>query len=412
MYSINTAPAARFHLSDILLQTFQQATTLAFAKAKDQCDQKLLALQQENMVTVEEVLTSYLTQANVIHRMQDVAFALDKTHEEKYEGWMTLIKSGEIDAFLKLVPAVKRLHGQSKKHQQGSFFYQALSEGARTLMNRIADLLRHIEFNGQHPDNPVMQALAFYQKKSGQISTINKADDLPTDFLSREDRKAVMGESIDFALYRTLLARSVLNDLKGGRITVATSHTYQAFEDYLLDEIEWQGQKQTLLERAGLRHLESWPTVNEKLEDTYKKQMNQTVEAISSGENLFVRQRKKGGLRFVTPKKETPSAVTNFYPHEYYVSIFEVLHTVNRYCGFTAALTHRMDHTQQPLLTNTVNFATLIDWGCNLGLNHMAKTSSVPIKELEKATNWYFSAQNLLPCSSSDESTTHRRAAT
>lgn len=167
-----------FHLSDILLQTFQQATTLAFAQAKEQRDQKLLELQEENVVTVEQVLTSYLTQADVVRRMQDVAFALDQTQDEKYAGWMSLIKSGEIDQFLKLVPAVERLHGQSKKYLQGSFLHQALGEGSRTLMNRIADLLRHVEFAGQHPDNPVMQALAFYQQKGGHISRIDQADDL------------------------------------------------------------------------------------------------------------------------------------------------------------------------------------------------------------------------------------------
>ncbi|GAB3641963.1 hypothetical protein GCM10027423_25990 [Spirosoma arcticum] len=162
-------------------------------------------------------------------------------------------------------------------------FHQALGEGSRTLMDRIADLLRHIEFVGQHPDNPVMQALAFYQQKGGHISSLGKADELPTDFLSREERKAVLGEEVDFALYRTLLARSVLDDLKGGRITVATSHTYQAFEDYLIDEITWQAQKQTLLERAGLRHLESWSTVKEDLEKALQAQMGQTIDAISAG---------------------------------------------------------------------------------------------------------------------------------
>lgn len=385
-----------FHLSDILLQTFQQATTLAFSQAKDQRDQKMLAMHEENGETVEQVLTNYLRQAGLIRQMQDVAFALHKTQAEKYQDWMSLIKADEIDSFLKLVPAVERLHSQSKKQLQGDFFHQALEEGSRTLMNRVADLLRHIEFASQHSDNPVMQALAFYQLKNGQIANLTKAEALPTDFLSRDERKAVLGERVNFALYRTLLARSVLHDLKGGRITVATSHTYQAFEDYLLDETTWKSQKQSLLERAGFRHLEDWTTVKDQLAQLLNRQMAETVEAIDSGENLFVRPRKKGGLRFITPAKETPALVKSFYPHEYYVSIFEVLHTVDRYSDFCRALVHRMGHTHEPVLGKTVNFATLIGLGCNLGLHHMAKTSSIPIKELERATNWYFSPQNLL----------------
>jgi len=61
--------------------------------------------------------------------------------------------------------------------------------------------------------------------------------------------------------------------IKSARITVRTSHTHKAFEDYLIDEATWQSQKQTLLERAGLRSLESWPTLRIDLESRFKEQM-------------------------------------------------------------------------------------------------------------------------------------------
>lgn len=263
-------------------------------------------------------------------------------------------------------------------------------------MNRIADLLRHIEFRGQHPNNLVMKALAFYQQKAGNISQLTKTSDLPVDFLTRDERHSVLQPVVDLALYRVLPARYVMEELKGGRITVRTSHTYKAFEDDLIEEQTWQTQKQTLLERAGLRALESWPTLRADLEVRFREQMTQTLATINEGENLFVRKRKKGGLRFVTPKKQAQPAPFDVYPKDFYVSIFEVLHTVDRYTQFTRALTHRMEHNHQPVLPTTVNLATLIGWGCNLGLLHMAKTSAVLLAELERATNWYFSSQNVL----------------
>jgi TnpA family transposase len=385
-----------FHLSDILLQTFIQATTLAIGQAEEKRDARLLVLQAENIVNVEAIFASYLSQAAFVRQMQTVAFSFDQTQEEKYAGWMSLMKADTLDAFLKLVPSVERLHKQSVKHQQGAFLHQALGEQSRALMNRIADLLRHLEFRGQHPHNPVMKALAFYQQKAGNISQLNKPTDLPVDFLTRDEQQAVLQPIVDLALYRVLLAQYVLVELKSGRITVRTSHTYKAFEDYLIDEQTWKTRQQTLLERAGLRELESWPTVRADLEARFKQQMTQTLDAINDGENLFVRKRKKGGLRFVTPKKQDQSAPYDVYPKDFYVSIFEVLHTVDRYTRFTGALTHRMEHNHQPVLPITVNLATLIGWGCNLGLHHMAKTSAVPMKELEQATNWYFSSQNLL----------------
>lgn len=385
-----------FHLSDILLQTFLQATTLACAQADERRDARLLAIQQENLVNVEAILSSYLNQADFIRQIQGVAFALDQTYDQKYAAWMRLMKADTLDAFLKLVPSVEKLHKQSIKQQQGAFLHQALGEQSRALMNRIADLLRHIEFRGQHPNNGVMKALAFYQQKAGNISQLTKTSDLPVDFLTRDERHSVLQPVVDLALYRVLLARYVMEELKGGRITVRTSHTYKAFEDYLIDEQTWQTQKQTLLERAGLRALESWPTLRADLEVRFREQMTQTLDTINGGENLFVRKRKKGGLRFVTPKKQAQPAPFDVYPKDFYVSIFEVLHTVDRYTQFTSALTHRMEHNHQPVLPITVNLATLIGWGCNLGLHHMAKTSAVPLAELERATNWYFSSQNVL----------------
>ena len=250
-----------FHVSDILLQTFTQATEISLLQAEDGRDTLILARQAEDVATIEDVLSRYLTHANVVRELQNMAFSLTKTRDERFAEWMSLMNGPEWDAFLTLESSVKELHGQARKQINGAFWHQSLGEQTRPLMNRIADLLRHIEFAGQHPDNAVMRALAFYQQKGGQLSNLARPQDLPLDFLPRAERGAVRAESSSAAgmnlnLYRILLARAVVNELKAGRITVRTSHTYKAFEDYLIDETTWQEQKGTLLERAGLRHLE------------------------------------------------------------------------------------------------------------------------------------------------------------
>lgn len=80
-----------FHLSDILLQTFLQATALACSRAEEKRDARILALQQENLVQVEAILASYLSQADFVRQIQGVAFSLDQTKDEKYVGWMGLM---------------------------------------------------------------------------------------------------------------------------------------------------------------------------------------------------------------------------------------------------------------------------------------------------------------------------------
>ena len=169
--------------------------------------------------------------------------------------------------------------------------HQALSEQSRSLKNRVADIMRHLEFRAQHPDNLVMKALSFYQQKTGNISQISKITDIPVVFLTRNERHSVLQIVLDLALYWVLLARYVMEELKSARITVRTLHTHKAFEDYLIDEVIWQSQKQTLLERAGLRSLESWTTPRTDLETRFKKQMAQTLGAINTGQHKLLSER-------------------------------------------------------------------------------------------------------------------------
>ena len=230
-----------FHVSDILLQTFMQATELSLSQAEDGRDQLILARQQEEVATIDDILSRYLAHTAVVRKLQDTAFSLTKTRDERFTEWMALMNGPDWNAFLKLEASVKELHGNTRKQVQGAFWHQALGQQTRPLMNRIADLFRHIEFSGQHAENAVMKALAFYQQKGGVISNIARPQDLPVDFLSRLERKAVLAEAstvsgMDLNLYRILLARSVMDELKAGRITVQTSHTYKAFENYLIDE--------------------------------------------------------------------------------------------------------------------------------------------------------------------------------
>jgi hypothetical protein len=151
-----------FHVSYILLQTFLQATNLALSKAEEQAEKQLVALHQENAETLDAVLTNYLNGADFLQQLQTIAFAMDKTREEKFGLWMELMKEKVPEEFLKLVPSVEKLRKQSLKHLDGGFLFQALGDQSRKLMNQIADLLRHLEFSAQHSSNQIMKALTFY----------------------------------------------------------------------------------------------------------------------------------------------------------------------------------------------------------------------------------------------------------
>lgn len=129
-----------FHVGDILLQTFLQATELSLSQADDERDALILEKQQEEGTTIQDVFAQYLTHAGLVRQLQQAAFALDKTRDERFTEWMGLMKGSDFDTFLKLEPTVQRLHGQARRQVDGSLLHQALAKQARPLMNRIADL--------------------------------------------------------------------------------------------------------------------------------------------------------------------------------------------------------------------------------------------------------------------------------
>lgn len=95
------------------------------------------------------------------------------------------LKADTLDGFLKLVASLEKLPKQAVKQQQGAYLYQVHTEQSRSLINRVADIMRHLEFRAQHPDNQVMKALSFYQQKEGDISQISKITDLSVDFVAK-----------------------------------------------------------------------------------------------------------------------------------------------------------------------------------------------------------------------------------
>lgn len=346
------------YLSDILLLTLKSTAGQILHQIQGKRDKLMVASYGENLPTMDTILASYLTQAEQLNKLLMTAFSFDKTQPEKFNQLIKQLNDPSIAAFLQLVPSVKKLHQQTRKTLANSFLHQAMRDHARVLMTRVADIMRHIEFTSSVKTDTLWLALAAYQNKQGVITST-----APTDFLTPAEKKIVDNEGhFESALYKVWLTEYLIRALKSGRITVRTSHQHRAFDDHLVPEVEWENQKQTLLERAALRHLTHWPTVQQTLTDRLTDQFTRTFSHINTGENLLVRKRADGRLRFVTPTKVIPQDLRDLYPKDRMFPIFEVFHTVNRYTDYTACLHHRQEHNHQAVMPDIVNFAAMIGW--------------------------------------------------
>ncbi|MBC7407402.1 MAG: Tn3 family transposase [Arcicella sp.] len=383
------------YLNDVMIQTFMSTTQQTLRQADNRKNELLLEWQAEIQISQAEIFLGILAEAPLIKLLQDTAFSLEKTAEEKFKIIMEIIKNPQHNEFLKLVPAVEKLYKESTKAQENKLLYQAMTEKSRAFQIRIAEMLRHVEFTATEPDDKVLLALKFYQKKQG-ILNLNA----PIEFLNREERKQIKEGSNSFnePLYKVLLAKYVHKSIKSGKINVGVSHQFKAFEDYMIPQDEWNKNKESLMERAGIMYLKDWENIRKNLEEKLSSQFKQTFDAINKGLNPFVKKRKNNTLQFITPKKQATIASTvDLYPSDLYVPIFKLLHTVNLHTEFTKKLTHKMEEHRRDIMPNRINFATIISWGCNLGIGLMAKkTKNITLAALEKTSNWHITSKNLL----------------
>lgn len=140
-------------------------------------------------------------------------------------------------------------------------------------------------------------------------------------------------------------------------------------------------------------------TVLDELDKILNRQYNLTNQRIQSGDNSWVRLDKNGVFRIKTPNRfeqETPASLSSFFPKRHYVSLLEVLSTINRYSGFLEELQHWRQRYHRESPDNKLFYAGLIGLGCHIGTRKMAVISrNIDEASLENTVNWYFSLENL-----------------
>lgn len=101
----------------------------------------------------------------------------------------------------------------------------------------------------------------------------------------------------------------------------------------------WQENREAYLQRADLMSVAHWQPTLEALAPQLDQQYHQTNQHILAGENPHVRFRKDGSFHVSTPKAETEEseALLGVFPQRRYISLLEVLATVNRFTHFLDA---------------------------------------------------------------------------
>ena len=136
-------------------------------------------------------------------------------------------------------------------------------------------------------------------------------------------------------------------------------------------------------------------TVEEKVEVSYKV----TNENIAQGLNTYYTAIDDSYM-LKTPKLEKDedeeiNPLAKYFPNEEYLSVIDILHSINEETDFLSAFQH---YSQSRIKGNhNLLLASILGYGCNLSLSRMGKISKgINENQLENTKTWYFSEENRL----------------
>lgn len=313
----------------------------------------------------------------------------DQAKLKQIEELFDLIASERSEAVVEL----DLLDDETQKLTEDAEYYDLLEKKSRKLQNRVAGIVKFLEFKGK--DQALLSAIKHFQDKDGNVTHT-----APSAFLKEEQRNVLFDSEGNFriSLYKSFLFLDVAAKLKAGRLHLKHSYKYRALDAYLIPSEKWQADKATYLRKANMTAFaESQPildSLTEQLGDNYK----QTNQEILEENNPHIKLKKKDAFVLSTPKADTIEAapLNSLFPKGHYISLLEVLHTINKQCSFLDSFEHWQQQARTKRPTDKTFFAGIMGYGCNIGIDKLVSISkSIQTSVLENTTNWYFSLDNL-----------------
>ena len=278
---------------------------------------------------------------------------------------------------------------------RGQDYYVLLEQQSLKLQNRVAEIVRQVQFDSHCRKPELFVAVLHYQGNAGVIDK-----HAPTNFLSYEERAAVVGVDGKFriSLYKVLLYIAIADAIKSGTLNLVHSEKYRSLDDYLIAKSDWDANRETYIRRAQLEQFVDCGATLQELNEALDAQYEETNRHFSAGDNPLLSLRPDGSFQISTPKLEETEALSlsTFFPERKYISLLEVLATVDQTTGFLDELEHWQPKHQPAKPQKKVFFAGIIGYGCDIGHRKLAQISKqINENELDTAVNWYFASTNI-----------------
>jgi TnpA family transposase/uncharacterized FlaG/YvyC family protein len=271
--------------------------------------------------------------------------------------------------------------------------FDILATLSRKLQNRVADIVKNLEFNASNDAEALYSAIIHYQSEKNITSVA------PDEFLEDHEYQAIhRNGKFNVSLYKAILFCKVANAIKSGQISLVSSYRYLSIDSYLIDEIYWENNKHNLLEKLGLSSFQNIEELLSRLRGLLGKQFIDVNQRIIRGDNKYATIKKDGTFSLYTPSIEKPDydSISVIIGKDKYVPILQMMAEMNALSKFTSNFKHHKIKGAKTKPANEIFYAGIFALGSNIGLHKLANTAvGINYNTLSNTVNWYFSLDNL-----------------
>jgi TnpA family transposase len=284
---------------------------------------------------------------------------------------------------------------KAAKLQQSQNNFALLEKRSLKLQHRVADIVCQVQFAANCSKPALWDALRHYQQKDGAVDK-----GAPDEFLSAAQRAALIGPDGKFrvSLYKALLYVEIADAIKSGALNLIHSEKYRSLDEYLIPKAEWDAHRAEYLQRAQLDRFADCRATLKALDQQLDARYEQTNKNFLSGKNPHLTQRPNGTFHVSTPKQDEVEclSLSEFFPERKYISMLEMLATVDQATNFLDEFEHWQIKHQRTKPSKKILFAGIIGFGCDIGHRKLAQISKqIDESDLDQAVNWHFSLQNV-----------------
>jgi len=372
------------NLIDVYLTSMKSLVNAAQRDHKEKCYER-----QESRRTALKSLLCYVDQSlTLVAAVENITENEQLSDGDKVVQIRQLLKKSRNGK-----DSVESLKNDFQSDLNSDDYYAILEKQSAKMQNRATPILKALSFNAETSSESLLEAIDYFKEKDGGLDK-----NAPTDFLDADERALICNGKFRVSLYKAFLFIHVMGGIKSGTLNLKDSYKYRPLDDYMISKQRWNSEKKTLMERAGLSEFSDPKKVLEELDKKLFDSYQKTNENHRTGANKFVSLRKNGSLLIKTPKLEEKDVdpLQDLFPEKQYISLSEVLATVDRHSHFLDEFQHWQQRYNRPKPAKKTFIAGIEAIGCDIGMGKILKISrDINGGELENTVNWFFYPEGL-----------------